>query len=141
MNNIDFTEIGKVDANGTSFVSCHYSFADLHPFKGTNYYRLKETSLDGQESFHTVIAVSVNHADDAIKIYPSHPQQALFVNPGKEKIDHLYLVATDGKIVSSQSYNLEEISSLDVSHLAKGTYILVIETQGKKPQSFKFIKS
>lgn len=45
-NNV-WTEIGRVNGNGTTSQTSYYSFADEIPFQGTNYYRLRQVDFDG----------------------------------------------------------------------------------------------
>jgi hypothetical protein len=44
-------------AAGNSSTARDYQFADEHPLNGLAYYRLRQTDLDGTESFSPVVAV------------------------------------------------------------------------------------
>ncbi len=54
-----FSKIGNVYAQGTSALENSYSFKDILPFKGTNYYRLSMVDLDGKMSYSKTVAVNV----------------------------------------------------------------------------------
>ena len=60
-----FTDIGAVPAAGNSSVARNYSFTDAAPLNGNNYYRLKETDLDGQFMYSDIklltFAAASNH--------------------------------------------------------------------------------
>ena len=53
----DFTSIGKVTAAGNTNVQSNYRFTDYNAIKGINYYRLKQTDLDGNYVYSNIIYV------------------------------------------------------------------------------------
>ncbi|MFD2720802.1 T9SS type A sorting domain-containing protein [Hymenobacter monticola] len=53
-----FGPLGSVPAAGNSSTARSYQFADEHPLNGLAYYRLRQTDLDGTQSFSPVVAVN-----------------------------------------------------------------------------------
>lgn len=52
-----------VEGAGTSIHRIDYASADLRPYKGLSYYRLKQTDFDGQFTHSSAVAVYVNSED------------------------------------------------------------------------------
>ncbi len=55
----NFSKIGNIYAQGTSTLENLYSFKDIMPLKGTNYYRLSIVDLDGKMSYSKTVAVDI----------------------------------------------------------------------------------
>ena len=47
-------QIGKVKAAGNSVLPRQYSFTDETPYRGKNYYRLREIDQDGTEDYNQI---------------------------------------------------------------------------------------
>jgi hypothetical protein len=57
LNGIDFNLIGRVNGNGTTTFSGSYNFTDMSPSEGFNYYRLKQTDINGKITYSPVRSV------------------------------------------------------------------------------------
>ncbi|GAB3202567.1 hypothetical protein ABID22_002699 [Pontibacter aydingkolensis] len=57
-----FEQIAKVNGNGNSSIAINYTYLDINPLQGTNYYRLKQVDYDGQFEYSKTIAVSNDRA-------------------------------------------------------------------------------
>jgi hypothetical protein len=68
-NGETFTEVAKVAAAGTSSARLEYAATDLGMRKGLNYYRLKQTDLDGTFSYTQVIPVQVGSVKQQLQAY------------------------------------------------------------------------
>ncbi|WP_169515050.1 hypothetical protein [Hymenobacter norwichensis] len=68
-NGETFTEVAKVAAAGTSSARREYAATDLGMRKGLNYYRLKQTDLDGTFSYTQVIPVQVGSVKQQLQAY------------------------------------------------------------------------
>ena len=68
----EFVTIGRTPSQGDHLTQTTYQFADLTPLVGINYYRLRQTDLDGSTEYSKIIAV---------KIEPEQPQIWVFENP------------------------------------------------------------
>jgi Concanavalin A-like lectin/glucanases superfamily len=56
-----WTAIGTLPAAGNSSVALNYSFRDVSPLSGINYYRLTETDLDGHSMFSPIRSLKFNY--------------------------------------------------------------------------------
>jgi hypothetical protein len=70
-DNVDFEIINTTNAAGNSNSMLNYSFVDLHPMKGTNYYKLIEYDFDGQSQSSDVVAVEFSNANVELSAYPN----------------------------------------------------------------------
>lgn len=103
-----------------------YEFLDNRPFKGLNYYRLRQVDYSGQERFSEVEVVDFNNKNDLI-IYPN-PVGNEFLNLSFEQdLEEPMVVEVfdyTGRIVLTQQILDTNDYQLDVSDFAKGVYIL-----------------
>lgn len=77
-NGIDFIPVGKVAGAGTSRVQLSYSFKDMTPPKGVNYYRLRQTDFDGTTTTSKIIALRRHtSANFQISVAPN-PSKGVF---------------------------------------------------------------
>jgi hypothetical protein len=80
-NGASFEEIARVDGNGSTIEHHDYSFTDLNPSRGTNYYRLKQTDFNGQsETFH-LISIEFNNSPSGcvLNVYPNSTESNLTI--------------------------------------------------------------
>lgn len=56
----DFEDIGKVSGAGNSSTLQQYSFNDPFPYRGTSYYRIKQTDYNGEFEYSNVVSVSID---------------------------------------------------------------------------------
>ena len=135
-NGTSYTNLGSVNAMGSGANS--YSFTDISPISGTNFYRLSSVDNNGAVTYSKVVSVSFASSELGIKIYP---------NPAKSSItilgDHIasvQIVDNMGKLLSSLSYKDASAPSLSVDGLPAGIYRLHILTTDSKMRSVCFVK-
>ncbi|MGG9970576.1 beta strand repeat-containing protein [Ferruginibacter sp. SUN002] len=76
-NGINFTKVGIVPATTNNGGSAVYSFMDVAPVAGTNYYRIKTIDISGAVRFTYI--VKVNYGQSA----PSITLNSTFINDGR----------------------------------------------------------
>ncbi|MCB9034144.1 MAG: T9SS type A sorting domain-containing protein [Chitinophagales bacterium] len=148
-NGVGFNQIGEVDAAGNSSAELSYNFNDESPLLGNNYYRLKIVDNDGTYEYSNIILLNVNHiVKDAIaNIYPN-PTNA-FVNIDYQSTTNnnlnINIYDATGKLMLNKQEAVNEGLNkliLDLSVLAKGTYILQMNNQdGTLNNQVKLIKN
>ena len=70
----NFQPIGTVAAQGASAYSHDYSFNDMNPFGGVNYYRLKQVNADSSFTYSKIVSVTFNFSNIVIFPNPSTGQ-------------------------------------------------------------------
>jgi hypothetical protein len=93
----NFSSIGKVTALGSSGFAHEYTFSDMNPYGGTNYYRLKQVNQDSSFSYTKIVSVSFNFS--SISIFP---------NPSSGQI----LIQNNSNFSNNQPLSIEIINSL-----------------------------
>ncbi len=76
LNGFDFEKLTQVEAAGNSNAILSYSATDAEPFKGINYYRLKQVDFDGKFEYSDIIKVDYfengnNGAKKIVKLLPN----------------------------------------------------------------------
>ena len=120
----NFSSIGTIAAAGASTSARSYSFNDNNPQAGNNFYRLKQTDIDGKFMYSATRSVNFTSASPKITWYTTGNGQAevKLVQGSKEK----YIVADmNGRIVKQG--NLSN-GILHISDLPAGSYSVQIET-------------
>ena len=132
----EFDDIGVVNSNNTS-LSQNYSFTDIHPKAGTNYYRIKQVSIDGKITYSSIAKIDVSDVLN-IKIAPN-PVQNILIITGLGISKDLFIANISGKIVLKVN-SINDNYNWNIQQLPAGVYYLIAEEKGKNVASMKFIK-
>ncbi|MEM7367686.1 MAG: hypothetical protein AAF587_03725 [Bacteroidota bacterium] len=133
-----FTKLGKVAAVGSSDSPVPYSFQDLSPITGLNFYRIRQIDVDGSYSYSSIanvwigpkaiLSVTPTLFEDQLSIRASfeerHPSEFVF---------RLYQL--NGKKVLEQRWQHEgdiDQRVLTPSSIASGIYLYDIENRGQR---------
>ena len=139
VNGRAFNEIGSVRSNNSTAVN-QYSFTDAKALQGISYYRLKQLDKDGQFAYSNVVTLN-NKAGNKLAIHPNPAQGKVVIAHGKvNAAASLVIVSAEGRQV--MSINLQPGSTTttaDVSKLAAGTYLLVLNN-GVERTTTSFVK-
>lgn len=134
-----FIPIGKINSRGNSSTIQNYSFADnTHLSKdknkdGVNYYRLKQTDLNGAYSYSGIIYTTCyNSVFEKINVYPNPVSGRLNCDIfSKENIIvNISITDLSGRNVVLEKVNLskgENHTSIDVSSLSPAPYFFKLE--------------
>lgn len=118
-----FTSIAKIVASNAQTTSFQYQYSDNTLGYGTVYYRIKQVDFDGRFSYSKIIAIPMTISKTMI--YPNPSTDVLHVESDKT-IDHFVIKDIFGKVqISGTDLN----SSIDISSLTNGMYIIEIDTQ------------
>lgn len=139
IDGVEFDEIGIVAGAVNSTEVINYEFVHENPFAGENYYRLKQTDMNGSFSNSEIVAVDLGQVSDAsIQVVPN-PNNGVFRILFSEDIStaqRAYLQITDlaGTVVYSESLNGTDAMSItldaDGQSLQNGVYIASVVTKG-----------
>lgn len=139
-----FQLLQQIPAAGNSSSEIKYSGFDGKPVYGTNFYRLKMVDKDGRHSYSRVVAVKINQATDELIIFPNPVTNVLRlqVPPLKNQEAIIEVGDATGKTVVTQtirSGNYLRSTSIDISPLAKGVYMVILSDGNEKKQQ-RFVK-
>jgi hypothetical protein len=132
---VEFTTIGQVDGQGNSTLAHSYSFLDINPFNGINYYRLKQNDFDGQSSYSKIEVVNfIDNSNDVFQIFPNPANQKTFIALSEEIKSNAIIKVNDmqGRILMELSLNADAIQNkiFPVSiDLPDGIYIISVSNE------------
>jgi hypothetical protein len=124
-NGTSFSAIGDVAAAGNSNKSTDYSFVDENPATGLNYYRLKETDLDGHSTYSQVrtVAFATSSAQKLAWYITNGTNVEVSLTNGSNEFYNLS--AMDGHIVQKGQFSA---GKLYLSGLQSGIYVVNVTT-------------
>lgn len=129
---ITFESLGQVSGSGTTSESHAYLFQDTQPLQGMAYYRLKQTDLDGEETYSATIPVEYNQQKPVLMLYPNpNNGKYLFVNfdgPVGAEVQ-LTLLDTRGNEKYRETFTGEEntLHTIDLGQgVEPGVYLVAV---------------
>ncbi|HEY4290207.1 MAG TPA: LamG-like jellyroll fold domain-containing protein [Puia sp.] len=135
-NGSDFSAIGVLgDKSGIDNTAggAVYSFTDLHPPKGSNFYRIRQVDLDGKYSWSSVIEFSIGNVSSAMQLQTNPVLgEAILVNNDQLFVRRTQVVDVSGRILIDQPFNSgNSILKINTQSLRPGYYLLRVNTAGK----------
>ena len=130
---IHFTTINKI-AQTSATGNYNYSYVDLHPVQGNNYYRVKQVDVNGKYLYSSIASININ-GNGAFKIYPTIASSTLHVSVSQTP-STIIIFNLNGKAIKTLNLNNTE-QNINISALPAGNYIIRNITTNS---SLKFIK-
>ena len=147
-NGTDFSALGMVNSqavNGISNLELAYSFIDVNPKEGHNYYRLRQIDLDGKSTYSKQIDLLVNSNGSVVNVYPNPAKDNVTIDYASNSNASLSLQIIDmsGRVIKQvqtkvASGNNAMIISLD--GVSAGMYQLQLIENNRLTHVQKFIK-
>ncbi|MCW3114173.1 MAG: hypothetical protein JWR18_2569 [Segetibacter sp.] len=129
---ITFSYIGKVQA-GNFPGTQKYSFGDVKPYAGGNFYRIKQVDKDANYSYSKVVKISFDEPGEQYVVYPNPAVNNSIVRVLTEtKQLTLQLSDASGKLVYKKiagSVKAGEEFKIPVKGFSKGLYVLTLTTE------------
>jgi Secretion system C-terminal sorting domain len=149
INGSSFEVLGIIEANGTTQHLSEYSFTDVVPFRGAQYYRLHQVDENGGGLFTNVIEITFNPGSKLIgNVYPNPAKegQSLFVNILGSEIGEIRYELTDafGKVILTASPDLSANGSrfeILLPAIPSGVYFLRVSSGSLSEVSRVFVAS
>ncbi len=133
---LSFAAIGKVNCQGNSNQLQQYTFADLQPLQGNNYYRLKQVDKDGKFAYSNTVHIVLGTLP-YLKAYPNPAKNSVSIS-GLGPSASLSLIDVSGKTIR-QSVANGNTCAFNIQSLAPGIYFIRVK-QGSKITILKMIK-
>jgi hypothetical protein len=135
-----FSKIGFVPATGDN----NYSFTDMQPASGMNYYRIRSVDLDGTFKFSRIVSVSTT-ATGGIRVYPTqvvNNQVTVQLNAIPAGAYRMQLTSAAGQVVFTGMVQHNGGSSSQILDLSKanakqGVYFLTLTNGSALRETFK----
>jgi uncharacterized delta-60 repeat protein len=138
-NGFAFTKTGEAAAvNGSGRNT--YTFTDIQPSDGINYYRLKQTDKDNHFVYSPVIQISFTKSELLFTPYPNPATNFItIIYPGKKEKVTIRFFDTQGRLVKEQTQKAELLIKMPLQQFAAGMYFIQME-DGAAEQLGRFIK-
>ncbi|MGN6292308.1 MAG: T9SS type A sorting domain-containing protein [Chitinophagaceae bacterium] len=113
----------------------NYTYADMQPFSGTNFYRIKEVDINGFSSYSRVQLVVFDNALNEIKAGPNPADKFVqLFNLETSKKYSITLLSINGVVLKKESVENKNTCIIETERLPAGAYIILIETADKRIQ-------
>jgi Lamin Tail Domain/Secretion system C-terminal sorting domain len=137
----NFRQIGEVKGNGNSTTIQNYTFTDLTPANGRNFYRLKQVDFDGKFDYSEVRMVSFGR-NNGIQLAPTQVEESMKITLDKAlEADATWEITNiEGRIVKSGTINAETTTqNIETYDLQSGQYFVRL-LDNNQPLIAKFVK-
>lgn len=135
---IHFTDIAFMNAKGTP---SSYNYTDEHPFNGRNYYRLKMTDVNNENTYSRIESVYIT-GNDGFKVtaFPNPVTDKLQISTSTAIAPSAYITICnmEGKEMLRQSLTTTS-QVINMATLSNGVYLLRV-TNGQQQQTIKIVK-
>ena len=138
-NGIDFEELLTVKGAGTSTARQVYHFNDENPFVGSNFYRLKQTDMNGQYQYSSIISIHakcIGVNQFAFGPNPMIDYLNLFYGSDENCFVDIKIVGMDGYEVYNTTLEskkgLNVLTINDLGNLSPGMYNLYIISSNER---------
>ena len=141
---VEWWPIAEIAAAGNTSTNREYEFLDNQPLNGSNFYRLKARSSDGQVDISPIVLITVTGAGARLVVWPNPVQEILYYNLPKsgEGSLTLRLFNAHGQLLEERTTDDSALSSMSVNNLEEGLYFLVVyDPAGRRITGSRFIKS
>lgn len=128
--------IGTIPGAGNSSKIINYTYTDLNPIEGDNYYRLMQVDYDGAYEYSKVIKVS--YGVDRSSIAIANDYDAKMVAISSDNDVSITLVNSYGEVIGK--YNGYKTLNIDLRTFKPGVYYLKITTISGRTYNEKIVR-
>jgi len=127
-NGNSFNAIGSVGSKGNSSQLQQYSYIDVQPLTGDNFYRLKQVDKDGRFAHSKIVRIVFGDVPYLVA-YPNPAKTAIKIG-GLNAGSYVTLVDMNGKVVN-QYRAAGSNYTLNIQNLTAGVYFIRVQQNGK----------
>ena len=123
-----FLKLGEVKAKTQSGAINHYSFIDIAPLKGNNYYKLVQEDYDGVKSELGIKTLNFKLDNALVTAFPNPTHDKVTVEFESNTYQTLTLSSAIGKILQRVVINVNDDQvSFNLSQYPKGVYLATLQ--------------
>ena len=128
---VSFTLLGTIAAKGSQQQQNDYSYQDLNPAAGINYYRITQVDVDGNSHILETKKINIKEAKDFwVSIIPAADKQmVLRIVSTYESDVSVRILTHDGKVASKKNYTKMKGTVTEQFTLQPGIYFSEISNQ------------
>ena len=132
-------ELGFVASFGGYESTENYSFTDNSPYNGKNYYRIREADINGRSNYSEIKTVTVEKANNALSVWPNPAKDVIRIQTNNASNSIARIYNQSGSLMSEHRLQ-GGISTINVSTLSFGAYIISVRNANGENYNQKFIK-
>ncbi|MBS1600117.1 MAG: T9SS type A sorting domain-containing protein [Bacteroidetes bacterium] len=121
----NWDDIKSVDGSGNTTTATSYTTYDENPLSGTSYYRLKQTDMDGRQSY-SIIRIVVLNKMLVLNVYPNPASDYIVVSGTNTEKVNIILFNSNGQRMNIPIARDGVKSTLYVSNVMPGIYFIQI---------------
>lgn len=137
-----FSELGQVEAKGTTTLATDYTYVHLKPQSGLNYYRLRLVNRDGSFDYSPIRSIQLDKTGSDFSLVPTPtkgPLSLLSKNLDQYPAGLRYqLTDNSGKILLNDNI-INEKTDFNLSAYAPGFYYLTVFSDREQVKQFKVV--
>ncbi len=139
-NGTDWNDLSVLANNGEMATAQTYSYTDAGPLSGANYYRIRETDMDGKTNI-SVIKEVVTTNNNTIAVWPNPAKDIIRIQQlnGGTKTLTAKVYNQSGEMVTSGMLK-NGINTLNIGQLSAGYYIVHIDLVSGEKYNQKIVK-
>ena len=123
---LSWTELIQINSSGNSNSVINYSFTNYNPYPELNYYRLKQTDVNGLSNYlamKSIVNITGNSNEAQVLIYPNPASEFITLKSLRDqKMQLINAIGNSGSVVINLKANKEVL--LDTAELPDGVYWL-----------------
>ncbi|MDH7462291.1 T9SS type A sorting domain-containing protein [Chitinophagaceae bacterium 26-R-25] len=141
----NFSPVVTIPASTAATETKEYSFTDINPFPGSNYYRLAQYDIDGTKKLSDIINIR-NAGNTVIATYPNPIKDQLYFTVKGSDIKGLVkarVLDASGKVVKQMNFEKNTSVSnqtIQLPGLQSGIYILELSQDNGWQSVHRFVK-
>ncbi len=142
VNGKEWMSIGTVKGVGNSEVLTNYNLIDANPVAGVQFYRLKQTDVNGEFTYSSIVPVKFGSAATlGVLVYPMPASNVLNIdlNTDAESSVDITILNTMGQVVLKTTVT-GNAHQLDIQNLVSGVYFIEVSSEGSVTKT-KLVKN
>ena len=138
---VNFSGIATIASTAINGAGARYSYTDLNPLPGINYYKLEMQESAGRKTYSDVKRVQLERTA-GIVVYPNPARHVINIS-SSQVFSNASLVVNNasGQVVQKSTINGSGNVSINISLLLPGTYYGEINDKISGKQKFQFVKN
>lgn len=126
-NGIDFSPIGMVVSKNSTRLNT-YTFTDIHPVQGKNYYRLQMVDIDGRFNYSDIRVINMESVGNTyVSLFPGPVKNLLYIK-NSFSADRILVTVSDmlGRKLLVQTVLNNNIPAISMAMLKNGIYMVTV---------------
>lgn len=139
-NGSDWKEVGYVNAAVGYTGSGNYAFNVLNPINGNQYYRIRQTDLNGKSTYSEIRMISVKN-NSQVAIWPNPSRDYILIHNENAFNDfRVQLFDLSGRMVNETVLS-GGLNTVSISSLPLGAYIVKVQLTNGETYNQKLLKN